>query len=300
MKKFWSLLAIFLCSATTSTLCADQAADEAAIRKNVDAYMVAYNEGDAKKLSSFWSPDAVYLNPESGEEVVGLQSITEQFAASFADRRDAKLSVDVKSVEFISPTVAVERGTARVIRSGTEPDETDYTAVHVKRDGKWLLDRVSEEEAPRVVSNYERLKDLEWMIGTWDDEDEHSHVEMTCKWTKNQSFITRSFSVAIHDRIDMSGIQFIGWDANKGKIRSWVFDSDGGFNEGTWTKKGNRWTIDAVATLPDGRKTSAINIMTVLDKNSITWESTGRELDGEILPNIGPIKVVRNETSDSK
>jgi hypothetical protein len=33
------------------------------------------------------------------------------------------------------------------------------------------LDRVTEEESPVVVSNYERLKDLEWMIGDWVDSD---------------------------------------------------------------------------------------------------------------------------------
>ena len=300
MRQFWISLAICFCSAMTTELCADQAADEAAIRKNVEVYVVTYNDRDAKELASFWSPDAVYLNPESGEEVVGLKAITDQFADIFADRGDAKLSVDVKSVEFISPTVAIERGTARVIRPGSEPDDTNYSAVHVKRDGKWLLDRVSEEEIPAVHSNYARLKDLEWLIGTWVDRDEHSRVDMTCKWTKNQSFITRSFAATIGDRIDISGMQIIGWDPTNGKIRSWVFDSDGGFGEATWTKKGNRWIIDATAILPDGRKTSAINVMTVLDKNSITWESTGRELDGEILPNIGPIKVVRSESSESK
>jgi hypothetical protein len=79
-----------------------------------------------------------------------------------------------------------------------------------------------------------------------------------------------------------------------------VFDSDGGFGEATWTKKDNRWIINTTATMPDGRKTSAINILTMLDKNSFTWQSTGRELDGEVLPNIEPIKVVRNVTTDAK
>jgi hypothetical protein len=123
---------------------------------------------------------------------------------------------------------------------------------------------------------------------------------MTCKWTKNQSFITRSFAGSIRDRIDMSGMQIIGWDASKRKIRSWVFDSDGGFGEATWTKKDKRWIIHAAATLPDGRKTSATNIMTILDDNSFTWQSMGRELDGEILPNIAPVKVVRGETNQSE
>jgi uncharacterized protein (TIGR02246 family) len=291
------VLAVVLCIGATSELLADQAADEAAIRKNADDYVAAYNKHDAGALASFWSPEAVYENPLTGEEVVGRKAIAEQFTTILRDLGEAKLSVDVKSVRFLSPNIAVEEGTARVVGPDADVDETDYTAFHVRRDGKWLLDRVSEERTPVVVSNYERLKDLEWMIGDWVDGDERSRVEMTCKWTKNQSFITRSFAVSIRDRIDMSGMQIIGWDASAGKVRSWVFDSDGGFGEATWTKKDNRWIIHAAATLPDGRKTSAINILTVLDNNSFTWQSTGRELDGEILPGIEPVKVVRGETT---
>jgi uncharacterized protein (TIGR02246 family) len=292
-----AVLAVVLCIGTTSQLPADQDADEAAIRKNADDYVVAYNKHDAKLLASFWSPEAVYENPLTGEEVVGREAIAGEFATILADLGEAKLSVDVKSVKFLSPNIAVEEGTARVVGHDGDVEETDYTAFHVKRDGKWLLDRVSEERAPTVVSNYERLKDLEWMIGDWVDGDERSRVEMTCKWTKNQSFIARTFAVSIRDRIDMSGMQIIGWDASAGKVRSWVFDSDGGFGEATWTKKDKRWIIHAAATLPDGRKTSAINILTILDNNSFTWQSTGRELDGEILPNIEPVKVVRGETT---
>jgi uncharacterized protein (TIGR02246 family) len=292
MRAISPLLALVVLSAT-SALRADQAADEAAIRKNADDYVAAYNKHDAGALASFWSPEAVYENPLTGEEVVGRKAIADEFTAILAELGDAKLSVDVKSVKFLSPNIAVEEGTARVARPDADLEETDYTAFHIKREGKWLLDRVREERSPVVVSNYDRLKDLEWMIGDWVDGDERSRVEMTCKWTKNQSFITRSFAVSIRDRIDMSGMQIIGWDASAGKIRSWVFDSDGGFGEATWTRKDKRWIIHAAATLPDGRKTSAINIMTVLDDKSFTWQSTGRELDGEILPNIEPVKVVR-------
>jgi len=301
MNKICIPLALILCVATTSISLAKQADDEAAIRKNVEAYVTAYNKHDAKTLATFWSPDAVYVNPETGEEAVGHDAIADQFTDVLANLGDAQLAVDVKSIVFLSPTVAVERGTARVAKkSEKQAKSSDYTAVHVKRDGKWLLDRVSEEDSPVVFSNYERLKDLEWMIGSWTDEDDRSRVDMNCKWTKNQSFIMRQFAVSIEDRLDMSGIQLIGWDPSAGKIRSWVFDSDGGFGEATWTKKGNRWIINAAATMPDGRKTSAINILTMLDKNSFTWQSTGRELDGEILPNIDPIKVVRGAASESK
>ena len=68
MKRFWFPLAICFCSAMTCTLCTDQAEEEAAIRKIDDAYVEAYNKHDAKALAAMWSPEAVYVDPETSEE----------------------------------------------------------------------------------------------------------------------------------------------------------------------------------------------------------------------------------------
>ena len=57
----------------------DQSADEAAIRKAAASYAEAFNKHDAKALADLWSPDAVYLNRTTGEEVVGRDAIAEQF-----------------------------------------------------------------------------------------------------------------------------------------------------------------------------------------------------------------------------
>ena len=57
--------------------------------------------------------------------------------------------------------------------------------MHVKRDGQWLIDRVSEVEvSPPPPSNYEHLKELEWMVGKWVDQDEEATVHTECDWTK--------------------------------------------------------------------------------------------------------------------
>ena len=152
-----------------------QAADEAAIRKAVESYVAAFNQGDAKALAAMWAPEAVYTNPVSGEQVVGREAIEKQFAAIFAEAKGAKLEAKTESIQFVSPNVAVEQGTAKVIRPDQAPLESEYTAVYVKRDGQWLLDRVTEEDVPVVTSHYEQLKDLEWMIGRWVDQDESGH-----------------------------------------------------------------------------------------------------------------------------
>jgi uncharacterized protein (TIGR02246 family) len=293
MKRLWFPLAICFCSAIACTLCADQAADEASIRNNVEAYVVAYNDRDAETLASFWSPDAVYMNPKTGEEVIGLQAIIDQFTSIFADGGDGKLSVDVQSVAFISPTVAVERGTAVVVGPDTEPDNTNYSAVHVKRDGKWLLDRVSEEEAPVVHSSYEQLKELEWMVGQWTSAEDDAEIEVDCDWTKNQNFLKRAFKISIGGETSFSGMQLIGWDPMEKTVRSWTFDSNGTFAEATWQKKGDRWFLRNRGVLPDGRPATMINVMKQVDENSFTWQTIERTAGEELLPNIDEIQIVR-------
>jgi hypothetical protein len=137
------------------------------------------------------------------------------------------------------------------------------------------------------------LKELEWMIGSWVDEDEGAKIETDCEWTKNRNFITRSFAVVVGEQVNRSGMQIIGWDPVAKQIHSWVFDSDGGFGEGKWTRKGEKWVVQQTGTLPDGGKTSATSIMKYLDDNSFTWQVINREVDGEMLPNIEEVQIKR-------
>jgi hypothetical protein len=137
------------------------------------------------------------------------------------------------------------------------------------------------------------LKQLEWMIGNWVDEDENASIVTECKWSKNNSFIVRSFAVTVEDRIDMSGMQIIGWDAAAKQVRSWTFDSEGGFSEGRWTQKGDRWYVKKTGVMADGSKASAVNIVTYVDDNAFKLQSTQRTLAGELLPNVDEVLVVR-------
>jgi uncharacterized protein (TIGR02246 family) len=274
----------------------NSADDEAAVRAAWVEFVEDYNARDAEKLAELWSPEAIYSDPLTSEEIVGRSAIEKTFADAFADKKDIKLAVDINSLDFVSPNVAITKGIVHVIRPDEEPEDSEFTAVRVKRDGKWLLDRVSElEKETTPASNYEHLKPLEWMIGSWHDDNPQPSVEVQtdCEWTKNKNFITRSFAVAIGDRVNQSGMQIIGWDPVARQIHSWVFDSDGGYSEGTWNQKGDQWFIQNSGTLIDGAKTSSVNIITQIDNDSFQWESVSCEIDGKLQPNVEPIVVVR-------
>jgi len=300
MKRFIGILVISVAvlSGSPPMCAADQAADKATIEKAIASYTAAFNAGDAKALATHWSSEAVYVNPLTGGQVEGREAIAKEFEAILAELKDTKLAVDVESIRFISPRVAVENGVAKLISADGQPQESSYTAIHVKEDGKWFLDRVTEEDVPVVLSHYEQLKELEWMIGTWVDSDDQGQVETTGQWTRNKNFITRSFTVSIQDRIDMTGMQLIGWDPAAKQIRSWVFDSDGGFAEGRWTKKENRWYITTTGTLSDGAKASWVNVITFVDDDQFKWQSVNRTVDGELLPNIDEVVVVRSQSAE--
>jgi uncharacterized protein (TIGR02246 family) len=182
-------------------------------QKRRGLYVEADNKHDAKAVAALWSPEAVYIDPDTGDEIVGRDDLEKEFADTFSKLKNARLEVRVETVKLMSPNVAVESGVVRIIQVDGDVDETFYSAVDVKRDGKWLLDRVTEEEPPQPVpSSYDYLKELEWMIGSWIDEDEEAMVQTDCQWTKNQNFINRSFAVVLGEEVDLAGMQIVGWD----------------------------------------------------------------------------------------
>ena len=276
-----------------------RADDERAIRANVESYVQAFNDRNVDAVAAFWSPEAVYTSRIDGTEFVGRDAIKEQYQFLFSVSPNLKLDVKVDSVRFVSPNVAVEEGIARFLNPDEEPEETPYTAVHVRRDGLWLIDRVSDNDAPQMLSNYDRLKDLEWIIGSWVDEDDSIRIETVCNWTKNKNFITRAFTVSTDAGVDLSGMQIIGWDAVDEKIRSWTFDSDGGFANGVWSQQTSKsgkpasWHIRKKGKTAMGETTSAVNVIRPQGDGSFTLQSVQRTLGNRMLPNVDEVVVRR-------
>lgn len=280
-------LALF--SAITFTQVAADDADD--IRAAVRAYVEAFNRSDAEGIAARWSENGVWISP-AGHRIVGRAAIQAEMEDYFSDG-GGQIEVIDPQIRILAPTVAVEEGSARVTRQGELPSVSTYIAIHVKEDDEWKLESVRETAVPTAPSNYEQLKELEWMVGTWIDRDGGATIETTCQWTKNRNFLTRSFRLDVDGKIDLEGTQIIGFDASTGQIRSWIFDSDGGFGESTWQRDGDRWIIKNSQTLQDGAKASSINVITYLDENTCTWASNGREIDGELLPDIDPVTVTR-------
>lgn len=153
----------------------------------------------------------------------------------------------------------------------------------------------SSQEVYPVSSHYEELKSLEWMAGEWKDDEKDIDVTYSTEWGKNQNFLIQHFTSQMGEGDEIQGEQIIGWDPSEKKVRSWVFDSDGGFGSSTWNQEGSIWYSDMKFTLPDGRKASALHVYTKIDNDSYTFTSTNRDIGGEVLPDIGPFKIIRKK-----
>ena len=287
---------IFAVSAQAAEKGPKSSSEENAIRAAVESYVAAYSRGDAKAVASHWSESGDWISP-SGKRFQGRQAIEKEMESLFAENKGVRIEVIDPSVRLVSPDVATEEGTVRVIRPAEPPSDSTYLAIHVKKNGQWKLDSVRETEVPDVPAASSQLQDLAWLVGEWGDQSPDAEIAAKVSWTKNKTFLSYAFKASAPGMDDLEGTQVIGWDPAAGTIRSWMFDSDGGFGEGIWTKRDNSWIVKFSQVLPDGRKASATNIYTLVDANTFTWKSIGRKVGDDFLPNVEEVKVVRKTAS---
>lgn len=299
MKTQWSvLLAVpaLWCGLAGGTGAAQPAksdsADKAAVAKTAEAFVAAFDKGDAKTLAAFWTRDGDYTD-QTGKSFKGREAIEKEFRAFFAEHKGLKLRIDSHTLRFLTADVAIEDGTTAVIPADGPPSRARYSIVHVKKDGQWLLGSV--RDAPFVPpGNYEHLRVLEFALGDWASEGDKGEVErLSVSWDDNQNFLHATFATTIRDVSVGTARQCVGWDPNAKRIRSWIFDATGGFGEGSWSRDGKKWVIKTSSVLQDGTKATATHIVSPVDADTITLRSTDRTANGEKLPDTKEVKLKR-------
>lgn len=254
------------------------------------AYVTAFNKAEAKAIAAMYAEDAQYTN-DDGETVVGRAAVRENLEKYFAKNKGVKLEVQIESARFLTPDVLIEKGLATIA-----DETTRYVCNYVRKDGAWLISELNETTLPPANAGALALDELSWLVGSWKDNAPGVKVATSVAWTKNRHFIRRSVTVTREGEEEMEATEVIGYDPVAGGVRSWVFDSEGGFGEGTWTRDENKWLIAFKNTAPDGSTSSAQHVITYLDEKKYTWESISRQRDGEVLPNLDKIEVVRTAT----
>jgi uncharacterized protein (TIGR02246 family) len=261
--------------------------DEAAIRKTTSNFVKAVQEGDAKAVAAFWTEEGEYIG-EEGTTIRGRAAIEAAYAKALARDKKLKVEMTIESIRFPSKDTAVEEGYAKSYNRGSEhPTTSRYSVLHVREGGRWLMALLRE-----WPDEGDSLRDLDWLIGTWEAKTESSEVRSTYEWDARKSSIRGRFTIRGKDR-NATVTLIVMKDPRSGEIRSWQFDDDGGFGEGTWARDGKRWVITAKGVEPDGDEVSATNILTPVDRSTFTWQSTERTVDDEEQPNGPPVRVKR-------
>jgi uncharacterized protein (TIGR02246 family) len=264
-----------------------------AISKNAEAFIEAFHKSDAKALAAFWTPEGEYTDL-TGKVLRGREAIEKAFQGLFAENKDLKLRIDSDSLHFVTPDVAIEKGTTSVFApGGAPPSRVHFTTVHVRKDGQWNLDSV--RDTPFVPpANYEHLRGLEWAIGEWIGNTDTGEVErLSFDWTENQSFIVSSFTTTAKNVSVGDATVWIGWDPENKKIRAWLFDSTGGFGDGSWTLEGTKGSLKMTVVLQDGKKAAATYVLTRGDDDTLTLQAKDRSLDGKAIPDGKEVKLKR-------
>jgi uncharacterized protein (TIGR02246 family) len=263
--------------------------------KRVQAFIAAFDKGDAKATASFWTEDATYVD-QVGREHKGRSAIEKLYAKVFTARKGAKLTIHVISLKQITPDVVLEDGITEVTGSDGVPTSARFSAVIVKKDGEWYFQSVRDSVA-LPPSNGQHFEDIEFLIGEWASEGEKGGKgegsTASYAWAENHNFIVSHFATTLNGLPVVGGTQWIGWDAIDKQIRSWSFYSGGGFGEAVWSKDGEKWTLKTTARSADGRKISATNIITKIDDDNITWQLTKLRINGETVPDAKPTKMKR-------
>jgi len=264
---------------------------EKAIRDFEVEFVREYNQGDSKAVAAHFTEDAEVVDID-GEHYQGRDVIAQGFAGLFAQNKGAKIALEIFTIRSLSPDVAQEEGRSVVTPIEGAPHSRLYTVVYVKRDGRWLVSSIRDDPDPQV-SPHERLKDLDWMIGDWIDEGEDSIVRLNCRWSEDENYLLRSFTVQRQGETVLSVSQRIGWDPLARQIRSWDFDSAGGYGEGRWTRNGESWVIRHTGVQPEGKTASSTNTMTKERPDLVRWISTDRVIGDELLPDDISYVLVR-------
>jgi uncharacterized protein (TIGR02246 family) len=282
-------------------VCAADNPDEAAmaaVRKSDEQLVTAFNAGKADELAAMFLPKGELID-EEGTVYQGPQEIKGLLSAFFKQFSGAKLAIKAESIRLVGP-VAIDEGTRTMTTAdGAVKSQFRYIAIWAKSDKGWQLASLRDFSDDPVPTASESLQPLAWLVGDWVNEGADGKVAISYRWSEDKNFLLGEFQINPAEGAPRKSSQRIGWDPSARKIRSWLFDSDGGFAEGYWTVIDNGIVIKSSSVNPDGTTASATMNITTKDKNHYSIEGTDR-IVGDSLEEDFDITVTRRPPAASK
>lgn len=262
--------------------------EKKAIGKTVAAFAAAFGKGDVEALVSLWTEDGEFVH-ESGKVYRGREAIRVLMKKAVVAFKGYTQTLKMDSVRFIRPEVALVEGTSASTSPEGVIDSGKYSAILVKDGDKWLFESIRDVDEAKEEDKfpaYEKLRQLGWMVGEWTDKDGKGEVTVSCKWGPDQTYLLQDVAVKQDDGKVLHLNIRIGWDPTTQQIRSWVFDSTGGYGGGLWTRDGNTWNVASEGVYADGRTGTSADSWKYVDATNAVWSSKSREANEEPQPDI--------------
>jgi uncharacterized protein (TIGR02246 family) len=261
--------------------------DRAAIDKLKQSLTDAFAQADSAKVAALLTEDAE-LVPDEGPPLHGRQNIEKALKEHFA-KLSAKVKVefDPDELRFISRDAAIEEGDVKITKGQSAPTVERYSLIIMREDGKWLLASINES-----LSDEADLKELGWLIGSWQAKQGDIEARTTYEWFGDKAFLRGNINLSI-DGHAKSGMQVIGKDPRTDELSIWTFEVGGGIVQGTCTRDGEAWLLRTEGVSADGSTISNTNILARVNDDVFTWQPVDITVDGEQRTNLPPVKMTR-------
>jgi uncharacterized protein (TIGR02246 family) len=259
---------------------------ESAIVRESEATVKAFNAADAAALGAMFLENGELVD-ENGTAHAGKAAITELFKGFFTNYPKSVLEMQVMSVRPIGDAIAVEEGERRITAAdGASAAQVRSVTVRSKQGDRWPIASYREFSDNPLPTPQEMLQGVSWLEGDWVDESPEGRTTISFRRSEDGNFLLGDYDVALAGGPTSKSTQRIGWDPVAGQLRSWTFDSDGGFTQGEWTAIDNGWVVKSEATMPDGTTGSATMTITVKDADHFVVRSSDRIVGGAEEPDF--------------
>jgi hypothetical protein len=165
----------------------------------------------------------------------------------------------------------------------------------------------AQDNAP--LGNYQHLKKLEPLIGTWTGEFVSPHdwptayikkgdkitLTLTYKWNLNMSVISNNNAMGQPGSDPFwQSTWLIGWDTANKRIVSFSFENTGGHQVvDDWEIQGDKVTAKGEGSDPFGRKTTFTMVISDIKKDSCEWQMIDVTMDGKKQPDFAKVTLNR-------
>ncbi|MCX7426003.1 MAG: SgcJ/EcaC family oxidoreductase [Planctomycetia bacterium] len=272
--------------------------DQQAIGQVSQEFVKAFNAGKAEEIAGLFHGGAELID-DAGVVHKGSAAIKDAFSRFFEKFPGATSTMAADSVWMVGPALAIEEGQRVVSTKDERAAASRYTLVLMKHEGKWKIASAREVEDDVSLSPHDRLQPLAWLVGDWVDEGSDAVVRISCKWSADKNYLLMDFQAQVQGKPALKSEQRIGWDPLTQKVKSWVFDSDGGHGEGIWSQVAGRWVIKSSAVMPDGTTGSATIVIERAGNDRYTMKGFDRIRGDEAEPDF-EIAIVRTPPAPAK